>query len=112
MSAFCRTRNWITSTAAHRRTREAVRTRPAIRSTSSQGTRTTARARTPSDALVRRHSWLLGPIVLASTCRLGLTCFECSTSEHSKLERPARTLGIERRWQHSAHKVSIFRGTR
>jgi hypothetical protein len=47
----CRTRNWITSTAAHRRTREAGRTRPATRSTSSQGIRTTARARTPSDAI-------------------------------------------------------------
>jgi hypothetical protein len=64
------------------------------------------------DALVRRHSWLLGPIVLASTCRLGLTCFGCTTSEHSKLERPARTLGKRAALSHSAHKVSIFRGTR
>ena len=48
----CRTTNWITSTAAHRRTKEAARTRPATRSTSSQGIRTTARATTPN-----RRQW-------------------------------------------------------
>jgi hypothetical protein len=75
--AFCRTRNWITSTAAHRRTREAVRMGAAIRSTSSQGIRTTDRATTPSDAIDS----------------FGSTCFECSTSDHSKLARRDGSLG-------------------
>src|SRR5215212_9897233 len=42
------------STVAQRRTREAVRIHPAIRLTSSQGIRTTARARTPNNQERRR----------------------------------------------------------